>query len=58
MEMTGFRLKTKQEKILYSFLLGYNISRKTSSLISLTDLANSQFAAYSSSLVVFTVHSS
>jgi len=45
MEMTGFRrlrLKTKQERILYFFLLGYNVSRETSSLTSLTDPVDSQ----------------
>jgi hypothetical protein len=39
MEMTAFRrltLKTKQERTLYSSLIGYRISRKTSSLISPT----------------------
>jgi len=59
MEMTGFRRlrsKTKQERTLYSSL-GYNVSRKTSSLISLTDLADSQLATHNSSLV-FTVRSS
>jgi len=40
MEMTGFRrlrLKTKQERTLRPSLLRYNVSRKTRSLISLTD---------------------
>jgi len=53
-EITGLRrlrLKTK-ERTLYSSLPGYNVSRKTSSLISLTDLADSQFAAHSSSQFV------
>jgi len=54
MEMTDFRrlkLKTKQERILYSSLLRY-VSRKTSSLISLTDLADSQLK------VLHSLHSS
>jgi len=45
MEIMGFRrfrLKTKQEGKFYSSLLGYNNSRKIGSLISLTDLADSQ----------------
>jgi len=36
MDFQSFRLKMKQEKTLYSFPLGYNISCKTSFLISLT----------------------
>jgi hypothetical protein len=46
---TGFRrlrLKTKQERTLYySSLLGHSVSRKTSPLISLIDLADPQHAA-------------
>jgi len=59
MEMRRFqrlRLKTRQERTLYSSLLGHNVSRKTSSLISL--IRNSQLAAHSSSLAVFAVRSS
>jgi len=58
MEMTDcrrLRLKTKQERTLYSSLLGYNVFHKISFLLSLTDLADSQFAAYSSSFAVFAV---
>jgi len=49
----------KQERTSYLSLLGHIVSRKTSSLISLIDLAtrNSQLAAHSSSLAVFTVRS-
>jgi hypothetical protein len=58
MEMTDFpRLRLRQEETLYSSLLGYNVSCKTSSPISLTDLADSQLTAHSSSLAVFTVRS-
>jgi hypothetical protein len=51
MEMTGFRLglKTEQGGTLYSSRPGYNVSRRTSSPILLTDLADSQLAAHSSS---------
>jgi hypothetical protein len=45
MEMMSFRrlgLKTKQERKPYSSLLGYSDFRKTSSLILLTNLADSQ----------------
>jgi len=52
MKITGFPrlgLKIKQEKTLYSSLLGY--SRETSSPISPTDLADSQLTVLHSSLV-------
>jgi len=51
MKMTDFRrlkLKIKQERTVYSFLLGCNVSRKTSFLISLSDFANLQFTAHPS----------
>jgi len=47
-KIMGFRhlrLKTKQETTLYSSVLGYNDSYKTSFLLSLTDLAH--FAIHS-----------
>jgi len=53
MEMIGFRrlrLKTKQERILHSSVPGYSDSRKTSSLISPTDLADSQLVVQGSLL--------
>jgi len=53
MKMTDFRhlrLKTKQERTLYSSLLGHNVSCNINSLISLTDLVDSQLAAHNSSL--------
>jgi len=44
MDFRPFRLKTKQERIFYSCILAYrdSNSRRTNSLISLTDLADSQ----------------
>jgi len=52
-EMMGFRrfrLKTKQERTLYSSPSRYGVSRKTSPLISLTDLADLQLSAQLSAL--------
>jgi len=57
MEMIGFRrfrLKTKQERTPYFSLLGYSDSRKTSCLISLTDLAH--FAIHSSRFSILSLH--
>jgi len=43
------QIENKTRKNSFFFSLGYNVSRKTGSLISLTDLADSQLAARCSS---------
>jgi hypothetical protein len=58
-EMMGsqrLRLKTKEERIFYSSLLGYSDSRKTSSLFSLIDLVH--FVIHNLRFSIFNLHNS